>query len=73
MSLMTTAFFDRDALLLMKKDKWNFENNFNCIHSRNSQAPGPVGKTVSIPLRKSGIPVDVDTPAPKKVNDYLEL
>ena len=34
------------------------------FYSRNSQAPGPVGKTVSIPLRKSGIPVDVDTPAP---------
>lgn len=36
------------------------------FYSRNSQAPGPVGRTVSIPLRKSGIPVDVDTPAPRR-------
>jgi hypothetical protein len=49
-----------------KKKKIILKNNFKYIYSRNSQAPGPVGKTVSIPLRKSGIPVDVDTPAPKK-------
>lgn len=41
------------------------------VYSRNSQAPGPVGKTVSIPLRKSGIPVEVETPAPyfKKIEN----
>jgi len=63
---MTTAFFDRVVLLLIKKKKINLSNKFINIYSRNSQAPGPVGSNVSIPLRKSGIPVDVDTPAPKR-------
>ena len=47
-----------------QSDEMSFER---VIYSRNSQAPGPVGRTVSIPLRKSGIPVDVETPAPDRV------
>lgn len=31
-----------------------------------SQAPGPVLRTVLIPLLKSGIPVEVEIPAPVK-------
>ena len=38
-----------------------------------SQAPGPVGNTVSFPDLKSGIPVDVDIPAPVKAIKCAEL
>jgi hypothetical protein len=38
-----------------------------------SQAPGPVSRTVLIPLLKSGIPADVLIPAPVKATKCSEL
>jgi len=35
-------------------------------------APGPVGKTVLIPDLKSGIPVEVEIPAPVKTMKCLD-
>ena len=65
MSSRTTAFFDREALLLEERLSLECADRMkNQLYSRSSHAPGPVERTVSMPLRKSGIPVDVDTPAP---------
>ncbi len=52
------------------KSQYVQKNYVELIYSFNSHAPGPVGNTVSIALRKSGIPVDVDTPAP---NIYIYI